>query len=47
MELEEKINQAMQTLEAHQQQMKKSFNKNAKVNFFREGDVLLKWDVDR
>lgn len=47
MELEEKRNQAMQTLEAHRQQMKMSFDRKAKVRNFKKGDLVLKWDVDR
>ena len=37
----------MQTLETHQQQVKKSFDRKARVRIFREGDLVLKWDVDR
>ena len=37
----------MQTLEAYQQQMKKRFDKKAKLKTFREGDLVLKWDADR
>ena len=47
MELEEKRSKAMQTLEIHQQQMKKSFDKKARVRIFREGDLVLKQDADR
>ncbi len=46
-ELEEKRNKAMETLEIHQQQMKKSFDKNARARIFREGDLVLKWDSER
>ena len=37
----------MQTLETHQQQMKKSFDKKAKLRIFREGDLVLKRDANR
>ena len=37
----------MQTLETHQQQVKKSFDRKARVRTFREGDFILKWDVDK
>lgn len=47
MELEEKIQQAMQKLKAQQQQVKISFDKKDKDRVFREGDLLLKWDADR
>ena len=47
MEMEEKRSQAMQTLKTHQQQVKKSFDKKARVRIFREGDLVLKWDADR
>ena len=47
MELEEKRGQAMQTLETHQQHVKKSFDRKARVRIFREGDLVLKWDADR
>lgn len=47
MELEEKRSKAMQTLEIHQQQMKKNFYKRARVRIFREGDLVLKWDADK
>ena len=47
MELEEKRDKAMQTLEVHQQQVKRNFDKKARVRIFREGDLVLKWDVDR
>ena len=46
-ELEEKRGKAMQTLELHQQQVKKSFDKKARVRIFKEGDLVLKWDADR
>lgn len=46
-ELEEKRKQAMHTLEAHQQQFKRSFDKNSIARIFREGDLVLKWDVHR
>ena len=45
-ELEEKRQQVMQTLEIHQQQVKKSFDKKAKARVFKEGDLILKWDID-
>lgn len=47
MEKEEKRHQAIQTLEAHQQQVKKSFDKKAKFKIFKEGDLFLKWDTNR
>ena len=37
----------MQTLETHQQQVKKIFDKKAKVKTFSEGDLVLKWDADK
>ena len=37
----------MQTPETHQQQMKKIFDRKARVRIFREGDLVLKWDVER
>ena len=37
----------MQTLEIHQQQVKKSFDRKSGDRIFREGDLVLKWDVDR
>jgi hypothetical protein len=46
MELEEKRNQAAQTFEIHQQQVKKSFDKRATA-IFSEGDLVLKWDAHR
>ena len=46
MELEEKRQQALETLDAHHQQVKKSFNKRAITKKFKEGDLVLKWDVD-
>ena len=47
MEIEEKKSQAMQTLEIHQQQVRRSFDRKAKVRTFREGDLVLKWDAER
>lgn len=47
MEIEEKRGKAMQTLEVHQQQVKRNFDKRARVRIFREGDLVLKWDVDK
>lgn len=47
LELEEKRNRAMESLEIHQQQVKRSFDKKAKVRVFREGDLVLKWDSNR
>ena len=46
MELEEKRSQAMQTLETHQHQVKKSFDRKDRVKIFREGDLVLKWDAN-
>lgn len=45
--LEDKRQQAMHTLEARQQQVKRIFDKKATTIIFREGDLVLKWDVDR
>ena len=47
MELEEKRGQAMQTLETHQQQVKRRFDKKDRVRIVREGDLDLKWDAYR
>lgn len=46
-ELEEKRNQAIQTLEVHQKQFKKSFDRKVKVILFKEGDLVLKWDTNK
>ena len=46
-ELEEKRQQIMQTLETHQEHMKGYFDKKAKVRVLKEGDLVLKWDADR
>ena len=37
----------MQTFEACQQQVKRSFDKKAMTRVFKEGDLIIKWDVDR
>ena len=47
MELEEVRDKAMKTLEQHQAQVKKSFDKKASDKHFQEGDLVLKWDEDR
>ena len=47
MELEEKRQQVMHTLEVHQQQVKRSFDKKATTKVFKEGDLVLKWDENR
>ncbi|KAH9289992.1 hypothetical protein KI387_034109, partial [Taxus chinensis] len=47
MELEEVRDKAMKTLEQHQAQVKKSFDKKASDRHFQEGDLVLKWDEDR
>ena len=47
MELEEKRNQAMQTLGAHRQYMKRSFDRKAKFRIFKQGDLVVKWDANR
>ena len=47
MELEEKRGKAMHTLEIHQQHVKKSFDRKARVRIFKEEDLVLKWDADR
>lgn len=47
MELEENRKKAMQILEVHQQQVKRNFDKKARVRIFREGNLVLKWGVDR
>lgn len=46
-ELEEKRGKEMKTLEIHYQYVKKNFDKKAKAKISREGDLVLKWDVDR
>lgn len=45
MKLKETRDKAMKTLEYHQLRTKKTFDKKAKAKFFREGDLVLKWDV--
>lgn len=45
MELEESRDQAMQALEYHQLQMKRTFDKKATGKVFKVRDVVLKWDV--
>ena len=45
MELEEARRKAMETMEYHQLQMKRVFDKKASSKFFVEGDVVLKWDM--
>ena len=47
MELEEKRNHAFHTLDIHQQQVKRSFDRKATPKVFIEGDLVLKWDSDR
>ena len=47
MELEEKRYQAMNTLEVHQQQVKKFFDKKSTTRVYSKGDLVLKWNVDR
>ncbi len=47
MELEEKRDKAMKTLGLHQQQVKMNFDRRARDRTFKEGDLVLKWDVDR
>ncbi|GLJ17261.1 hypothetical protein SUGI_0299510 [Cryptomeria japonica] len=47
MELEEVRSQAMHTLETHQEQVKRVFDKKATNRVFKEGDLVLKWDADR
>jgi hypothetical protein len=43
-ELEEKRKDALQTIEHHQAQMKKTFDKKASPKSFQLGDLVLKWD---
>lgn len=47
MELEEIGNRAMQTLNVHQGQVKKFFDKKDTFRTFKVGDLVLKWDADR
>ena len=47
MKLEEIRQQAMQTLQTHQQQIKKRFDIKDKARFFKECDLMLKWDAER
>lgn len=44
MELEETRSKAMKSLEYHQLQTKRVFDKKSTPRVFREGDVVLKWD---
>lgn len=44
-ELEETRNDAMRQIEQHQAQMKRFFNKRASPKYFKEGDIVLKWDT--
>ena len=37
----------MHTLEVHQQQVKRSFDKKATTRFYSKEDLVLKWDADR
>lgn len=45
MELEEMRDKSMKDMEYHQLQMKRSFDKKSTVKVFKEGDVVLRWDV--
>ena len=45
MELEEMWDKEMKDMEYHQLQMKRSFDKKSTVKVFKEGDVVLRWDV--
>lgn len=45
MELEESRDKARKTLEYHQLQTKRTFDKKATAKNFKEGDIVLKWDV--
>lgn len=47
MELEETRDRASKTLEAHQTQVKRSFDKRTANRSFKEGDLVLKWDEDK
>lgn len=47
LELEEKRNIATESLEIHQQQVKRSFDRRARPRIFREGDLVLKWDSNK
>jgi len=44
MELEESRDKAMATMEHHQLQTKRNFDKKATPRHFRVGDMVLKWD---
>ena len=37
----------MHTLEVHQQQVKKSFDKKAIARVYSKGDLVLKWNAER
>lgn len=45
MELEEIRDKEMKTLEYHQLQTKTTFDKKYTPKTFKEGDIVLKWDV--
>ncbi|KAH9326334.1 hypothetical protein KI387_006512, partial [Taxus chinensis] len=45
--LEESRKSTMIKLEQHQQAIKKWFDKKAKPQAFKVGDLVLKWDDDR
>ncbi|KAH9308848.1 hypothetical protein KI387_036759, partial [Taxus chinensis] len=45
--LEELKNSTMINLEQHQQATKKWFDRKARPQDFKVGDLILKWDVDR
>ena len=47
MELEEKRIQALHTLDVHQQQVKKIFDKKATARVYSVGDLVLKWDANK
>lgn len=46
-ELEEKRQQAINSLDDGQLQVKKTFGKKAMARTLKEGDLVLKWDVDQ
>ena len=43
-ELEEKRRDALQKIQSHQTQMKRTFDKKASSKNFQLGDIVLKWD---
>ncbi|KAH9326368.1 hypothetical protein KI387_006546, partial [Taxus chinensis] len=47
MELGEIGEHAMQSIEIDQDLVKRWFDKKARARTFQEGDLVLKWDVDR